>query len=236
MPLHHLGLDLRRRHGRQIGGHFCPYFFLGFIQAIGCLGVVGFEKAEGGDLHDEEEGLPADDRTAVDGCVAIENVGVLGGLMCVEMFFFPFVGGGHQIPMIDTARVFAPHGAKSTITATPNSAPLFQNSILRDQQIGRQISIHALRLPEGAVPPDADMSATGFTDTSILQEPLRLFLLDRRPDCIVVDLFLGWAAKLIDGLRIRRVFFTGLDEHWVSDQCLWGFEFGERRNPRIFRC
>jgi hypothetical protein len=80
------------------------------------------------------------------------------------------------------------------------------------------------------------MSATDFTDTSILQEPLRLFLLDRRPDCIVVNLFFGWAAELIDGLRIRRVFFTGLDEHWVSDQCLWGFEFGERRNPRIFRC
>jgi hypothetical protein len=48
---------------------FALIFFLGFIQAIGCLGVVGFEKAEGGDLHGEEEGLPADDRTAVDGCV-----------------------------------------------------------------------------------------------------------------------------------------------------------------------
>ncbi|XP_059447430.1 abscisate beta-glucosyltransferase-like [Corylus avellana] len=127
----------------------------------------------------------------------------------VEMFFFPFVGGGHQIPMIDTARVFASHGAKSTIIATPTSAPLFQNSILRDQQIGRQISIHALRLPEEAVAPDAGMSATPFTDTSVLQEPLRLFLLDRRPDCIVVDLFHLWAAELIDGLGIRKIVFTG---------------------------
>jgi abscisate beta-glucosyltransferase len=105
----------------------------------------------------------------------------------VEMFFFPFVGGGHRIPMIDTARVLASHGAKSTIIATPTSAPLFQNSILRDQQIGRQISIHSLQLPEEAVVPDAGMSATLFTDTSVLQEPLRLFLLDRRRDCIVVD-------------------------------------------------
>jgi hypothetical protein len=89
-----------------------------------------------------------------------------------------------NIGMLQSVREnFIPsHGAKSTITATPNSAPLFQNSILRDQQIGRQISIHALRLPEGAVPPDAGMSATSFTDASILQEPLRLFLLDRRPD------------------------------------------------------
>jgi abscisate beta-glucosyltransferase len=127
----------------------------------------------------------------------------------VEMFFFPFVGGGHQIPMIDTARVFASHGAKSTIIATPTSAPLFQKTISRDQQIGRQISIHALRLPQDAVSPDADMSATPFTDTSVLQEPLRHFLLDRRPDCIVVDWFHRWAAELIDGLRIKRIFFTG---------------------------
>jgi hypothetical protein len=34
--------------------------FLGFIQAIGCLGVVGFKKAEGGELHGEEEGLPGE--------------------------------------------------------------------------------------------------------------------------------------------------------------------------------
>jgi abscisate beta-glucosyltransferase len=136
----------------------------------------------------------------------MESEGAPGVL---EIFFFPFVGGGHQIPMIDTARVFASHGVKSTIIATPTTATQFQNSILRDQQIGRQISIHGLRLPEGAVPPDTDLSAVGSTDTSVLQEPLRLFLLDRRPDCIVVDLFHRWAAELIDGLRIRRIDFTG---------------------------
>jgi hypothetical protein len=36
---------------------FLPLFFLGFIQAIGCLGVVGLEKAAGGEFHGEE-GLP----------------------------------------------------------------------------------------------------------------------------------------------------------------------------------
>ena len=44
----------------------------------------------------------------------------------VEMFF-PFVGGGHQIPMIDIARVFASHGAKATIITTPKHFPLLPN-------------------------------------------------------------------------------------------------------------
>ncbi|KAL4278566.1 hypothetical protein GQ457_03G003160 [Hibiscus cannabinus] len=33
----------------------------------------------------------------------------------LKCFFFPFVGGGHQIPMIDMARMFAAHGAKSVV-------------------------------------------------------------------------------------------------------------------------
>jgi abscisate beta-glucosyltransferase len=127
----------------------------------------------------------------------------------VEIFFFPFVGGGHQIPMIDIARLFAAHGAKTTIIVTPTNAIQFQNSILRDQQSGHPISIHALQLPDDAVSPDSDMSATPFTDTTVLQEPLKLFLIEHRPDCIVFDMFHRWAAELFDGLEIRRIIFNG---------------------------
>ncbi|KHN05823.1 Abscisate beta-glucosyltransferase [Glycine soja] len=45
--------------------------------------------------------------------------------------FFPFLEGGHQIPMIDAVRVFASHGAKSTILTTPSNSLLFHNSIMR---------------------------------------------------------------------------------------------------------
>ena len=127
----------------------------------------------------------------------------------VEMVFFPFVGGGHQIPMIDIARLFASHGAKSTIIVTPTNAIQFQNSILRDQNSGHPISIHALQLPEGAVSPDSDMSATPVTDTTVLQEPLKLFLIEHKPDCIVFDRFHRWAADLFDGLGIRKIVFNG---------------------------
>ncbi|XP_048128891.1 abscisate beta-glucosyltransferase-like [Rhodamnia argentea] len=127
----------------------------------------------------------------------------------VEMFFFPFVGGGHQIPMIDVARLFASHGVKSTIVAAPNNALSFQRSVTRDRDSGRPISIHPPRLAPGSEPPDSDMSAAPFTDTSMLREPLKLLLIARRPDCIVVDTFHRWSADVIDAVGVTRILFNG---------------------------
>ncbi|XP_022763420.1 abscisate beta-glucosyltransferase-like [Durio zibethinus] len=129
----------------------------------------------------------------------------------VEMFFFPYVGGGHQIPMIDLARMFAAHGAKSTIISTAKHTLSFQKSILRDQQSGHQIFIQTLQLPDNVDIADTDMSAPPQTDTSMLQEPLKSLLLQCQPDCIVHDVFHRWAADAIDNLEldIPRIVFTG---------------------------
>ncbi|XP_065872042.1 abscisate beta-glucosyltransferase-like [Euphorbia lathyris] len=127
----------------------------------------------------------------------------------IEIFFFPFVGGGHQIPMIDIARIFASHGANSTIITTPKHSLSFLNSIRRDQSSGRPISIHTLELPENVDIADTDMSAPGSTDTSMLQEPLVKLLIDRKPDCIVHDVFHRWSGEAIDGTGISRITFNG---------------------------
>ncbi|XWS39924.1 hypothetical protein CRYUN_Cryun18bG0096600 [Craigia yunnanensis] len=129
----------------------------------------------------------------------------------VEMFFFPYLGGGHQIPMIDIARMFAAHGVKSTIISTPKHALSFQKSILRDQQSGHQIFIQTLQLPDNVDIADTDMSASPRTDTSMLQEPLKSLLLQLKPDCIVHDMFHRWAADAIDNLEfdIPRIVFNG---------------------------
>ncbi|OWM79212.1 hypothetical protein CDL15_Pgr003384 [Punica granatum] len=127
----------------------------------------------------------------------------------LEMFFFPFVGGGHQIPMVDIARVFAAHGVSSTILAAPSAVPAFQKSIAGDQRSGRLIRVYTLQLPENAPSPDADMSAAPFTDTSALQEPLRELLLERKPHCIVVDMFHRWSGEVIDATGVPRVVFSG---------------------------
>ncbi|KAK7400765.1 hypothetical protein VNO78_12071 [Psophocarpus tetragonolobus] len=130
----------------------------------------------------------------------------------IEMFFFPFVGGGHEIPMIDIARVFASHGATSTILATPSNTLHFQNSITRDQKNGLSIFIHTF----SADIPDADVLAGGFIDYAVLLEPLRQFLLENRPDCIVIDMFHRWAADIVDHLGIARLVFTG---HGCFSRC-----------------
>ncbi|XP_061367895.1 abscisate beta-glucosyltransferase-like [Gastrolobium bilobum] len=128
----------------------------------------------------------------------------------VKMFFFPFVGGGHLIPMIDTARVFASHGAISTIITPPlpSNTLQFQNSIKRDQQSGLPITIHSLKLndPEHA---HIDMFGGPMVDTSVLLEPLRQFLVEHRPDCIVIDMFHRWAGDIVSELEIPRLVFTG---------------------------
>ncbi|XP_044489301.1 abscisate beta-glucosyltransferase-like [Mangifera indica] len=127
----------------------------------------------------------------------------------VEMFFFPYVGGGHQIPMVDMARIFASHGAKSTIIATPKHALSFQKSISRDQELGLSISIETLHLPDDTDIADTDMSASPRTDTSMLEEPLKALLAEHRPDCIVHDVFHRWSADAINGLGIPRLVFNG---------------------------
>ncbi|KAL6964031.1 abscisate beta-glucosyltransferase [Sarracenia purpurea var. burkii] len=133
----------------------------------------------------------------------------------VEMFFFPFVGGGHFIPMIDLARVFASHGIKSTIITSPNDAVVFHKTLNRDQLSGLDIHLHTLHLPsadDGEEPhtiTSLDMSAPPFTDTSILQAPLTQLLLHRRPDCIVTDTFHRWVANAVDETGIPRVIFNG---------------------------
>ncbi|XP_058730695.1 abscisate beta-glucosyltransferase-like [Vicia villosa] len=127
----------------------------------------------------------------------------------VKVYFFPFLGGGHQIPMVDTARVFAKHGATSTILAIPSNVVQFQNSITRDQKSNLPITIYTLTIPENTQLPDTDMSAGPMVDTSALLEPMKQLLLQQRPDCIVVDMFHRWAGDIIDELKVPRIVFNG---------------------------
>jgi abscisate beta-glucosyltransferase len=53
------------------------------------------------------------------------------------------------------------------------------------------------------------MSANSYTDTSMLQEPLQNLLLERKPDCIVHDVFHRWSADAIDSAGIPRITFNG---------------------------
>ncbi|KAL7229524.1 hypothetical protein ACSBR2_008098 [Camellia fascicularis] len=143
-----------------------------------------------------------------------------------EMFFLPWIlARGHMIPVIDTARVFAAHGAKVTIITTPGYAQLFEKSIERDQSLlGHDISFHTFKLPtaEVGLPEgcenllstalDRDMSEKLFVAISKLEKPIEQLLRVRRPDCLVSDMFYPWTADVCAQLGIPRILFhvTGL--------------------------
>ncbi|GMP51267.1 hypothetical protein CsSME_00017558 [Camellia sinensis var. sinensis] len=141
----------------------------------------------------------------------------------VEMFFLPWiVQRGHMIPAIDTARVFAAHGAKVTIITTPGYAQLFQKSIERDQSLGHEISFHTFKLPtaEFGLPEGCENLLAGSLGMmeklclaiQKLQQPIEQFIRERRPDCIVSDMFHPWTADVGARLAVPRflLYVTGL--------------------------
>ena len=138
----------------------------------------------------------------------------------LHMFFFPYILGGHLIPMIDVARVFASHGVKSTIVTTPHNALLFQNPIHRDQHLGHDICFHTLNfpseefgLPEGCENELTTTSANMFRRlrdaTMKLQDQLDQLLRETKPDCLVSDRLYPWTVDIANGLGIPRIVFDG---------------------------
>ncbi|KAI4342338.1 hypothetical protein MLD38_026976 [Melastoma candidum] len=116
----------------------------------------------------------------------------------IEIYFLPFVGGGHQIPMLDMARLFSTiPSVHATVLGASSPRPLPP----------LPASITVLYLSD--VELDTSLSALPFTDTSHLAEPLRNLLVDRSPDCIVVDGFHRWSPAVIDPLGVPRIAFSG---------------------------
>ncbi|XP_022635099.1 abscisate beta-glucosyltransferase-like [Vigna radiata var. radiata] len=127
--------------------------------------------------------------------------------LCLNIYFFSLLTQKSPPPNPPPAPPPAPpHGASSTILATPSTTPLFQKSITCDQKLGLPISIHTL----SADVPQSDIFVGPFLDTSALLKPLRQLLLQRRPHCIVVNMFHRWAGEVVYELGIPRILFNGI--------------------------
>ncbi|CAN1352604.1 UDP-glycosyltransferase 73B3 [Linum perenne] len=90
------------------------------------------------------------------------------------------------------ARLFARHGAKSTIVTTPLNAPLFSDKIKRDAEQGLHIHTHIIDFP--------------FAEAGL---PEGCENVNHKPDCIVADLVFHWATESAHSLGIPRLFFNG---------------------------
>ncbi|KAM4098722.1 hypothetical protein ACJW30_07G100100 [Castanea mollissima] len=131
----------------------------------------------------------------------------------LHIFFFPLMGYGHLIPMMDTAKLFAARGVKATIVTTPRNVPLFSKRGTHiDIQIVKFPALEA-GLPEGYENIDSvtslDMSHKFIQATKMLQQPLEQLLEEYQPSCLVADMFFPWATDVAAKFGIPRLVFEG---------------------------
>ncbi|CAN1197388.1 Scopoletin glucosyltransferase [Linum perenne] len=145
----------------------------------------------------------------------------------LHVVFFPFMAQGHMIPLLDMARLFTRHGAKSTIITTPLNAPFFSDKIKLYAEQGLQIQTHIIDfpfaeagLPEGCENVNAikspDMLFPFFMSMHAFKQPVEELLRLWNPDCIVADLFFHWATESAHSLGIPRLFFNGTSSFAIS--------------------
>ncbi|CAL5389882.1 unnamed protein product [Camellia sinensis] len=111
---------------------------------------------------------------------------------------------------------------KKSIITTQVHGQHFQKSIERDQSLGHDICFHTFKLPaaefgspegcESLLATSVGMSEKILMAFTKLHEPIEQLLRERRPDCIVSDMFHPWTVDVGARLGIPRILFyvTGL--------------------------
>ncbi|KAK7339986.1 hypothetical protein VNO77_20677 [Canavalia gladiata] len=150
----------------------------------------------------------------------------------LNVVFLPYVAPGHMIPVVDTARVFARHGANVTIITTHANALTFQKAIDSDFSRGYCIRTHVLQFPASQVGlPDGVENVKAGTSQemvynislgiSMLQDQIELLFQDLQPDCFVTDILHTWAVESAAKLNIPRLhfflssYFTSCTTHFI---------------------
>ncbi|KAH7855201.1 hypothetical protein Vadar_022297 [Vaccinium darrowii] len=139
----------------------------------------------------------------------------------LHVFFFPFMSPGHQIPMLDMARLFAKRGIKTTIVTTPCNLSRFQSIIDRDRQcVNVEIDLHILKFPSDTVGlphncenldslPSRLMSNSFSRAVMMLQPQSDDLVRQHQPDAIISDLNIPWTAQIAEKYSIPRIVFHG---------------------------
>nr|BCB01551.1 UDP-glucose glucosyltransferase [Rheum palmatum] len=153
----------------------------------------------------------------------------------LHMVFVPLMAHGHMIPLFDIARLFAARGVKATLVTTPANAAAFPKP--------DAVEIVILRFPSAEVGiPEGVENITQLTEIDhtdkfvealklIAEGPLAELLEERRPSCLVSDMFLPWSADVAARVDIPWVAFHGggyyaqaVSEVVRRDRPQWGVE------------
>ncbi|PRQ22983.1 putative flavonol 3-O-glucosyltransferase [Rosa chinensis] len=65
----------------------------------------------------------------------------------LHIFFLPFMGPGHSLPLLDIAKIFASRGVKSSIITTPVSAALLSKQHRTSKSLGSGIEFLVIKFP-----------------------------------------------------------------------------------------
>ncbi|KAI5669569.1 hypothetical protein M9H77_19422 [Catharanthus roseus] len=133
----------------------------------------------------------------------------------LHLLFLPYFTPSHMIPQVNAARIFASHGLKVTIIATPANADLFQSSIDEDTKLGHDISIHIIPFPADEVGlPNGVENFNAATSIEMLgklmkalfmlQKPIEDLILKINPHCLFSDRLFPWTIDVTEKLKIPR--------------------------------
>ncbi|XP_024167067.1 UDP-glucose flavonoid 3-O-glucosyltransferase 7 [Rosa chinensis] len=139
----------------------------------------------------------------------------------LHIFFLPFMGQGHTVPLIDIAKLFASRGEKSTIITTPANAPLFTKAIQTSRSSGLEIELLLIKfpstevgLPEGIESTNwgsktAEMAEKFFKALTLLEQQVEQLLDQYHPQCLVASSLFHWATDVAAKFGIPRLIFQG---------------------------
>ncbi|MED6132341.1 hypothetical protein PIB30_018179 [Stylosanthes scabra] len=120
--------------------------------------------------------------------------------------------------MVDSARLFARHGASSTIITTQANASTFQKAIDTDFESGYSIRIHLIPFPASQVGlPEGIENMKDSTSPEImgkigrglhmLKDQVELLFQVLNADCLVTDMLYPWTVDSAEKLGIPRLYF-----------------------------
>ncbi|XP_062022378.1 UDP-glucose flavonoid 3-O-glucosyltransferase 7-like [Rosa rugosa] len=138
----------------------------------------------------------------------------------LHIFFLPFMGQGHTLPLIDIAKLFASRGEKSTIITTPANAPLFTKAIQTSRSSGLEIEFLLIKfpstevgLPEGIESRNwaetGEMAEKFFKALTLLKQEVERLLDQHHPQCLVASSLFHWSTDLAAKFGIPRLIFQG---------------------------
>jgi len=137
----------------------------------------------------------------------------------LKVHFIPFLASGHMIPLFDIATMFASRGQQVTVITTPSNAQSLIKSI--SSAVPSFLRFHTVDFPSQQVGlPDGIESMSSTTDSTtswkihsgamLLHEPIKDFMENDPPDCIISDATYPWVNDLAHKYQIPNITFNGM--------------------------